>query len=199
MGNQSAGADVVLQTRAVTVTVRRATEQDLDALLQVRESVAKEGVWIGAELPLDLDGDRARFGETIANADGTAVMLVAELDDGVVVGNLSIHQRIGIAGLGMNITDGHRGVGIGAALLASALEWARRAGVHKVELELWPWNHRARRLYERFGFREEGYRRRQYRRKDGSLWDSVLMGLVLDETAPGHDNRAAEPPVRSDR
>lgn len=182
----------------VTVTIRRAVAHDLDALMQVREAVAREGVWIGAELPLDLDGDRARFGETIAATDGSAVMLVAALDDGEVVGNLSIHGRVGIASLGMNVVDSHRGAGIGAALLASGIDWARRAGAHKVELELWPWNHRARRLYERFGFCEEGYRRRQYRRRDGSLWDAVLMGLVLDEAAPGHDIRATEPPVRPD-
>jgi hypothetical protein len=43
---------------------------------------------------------------------------------------------------------------------------------------------------------EEGYRRRQYRRKDGALWDSVVMGLVLDDESPGHPERAAEPSAR---
>lgn len=183
-------------TAAVAVTIRRATSDDLEALLDLREAVAGEGVWIGAELPLDRDGDRARFAETIAADPADAASLLACLDDGTVVGHLSIHQRRGIAGLGMNVSGGHRGQGIGAALLASALEWARRNGVHKVELEHWPWNHGGRRLYERFGFVEEGYRRRQYRRKDGALWDSVVMGLVLDHDAPGHDERATEPPTR---
>lgn len=180
----------------MAVTIRRATPDDLDVLMELRAQVAAEGVWIGAELPLDEEGDRARFGATIeAQATGSSdVMFVAELDDGTVVGNLSMHQRVGIAELGMNVAGGHRGAGIGAALMAASVEWARGAGAHKVQLELWPWNERARRLYERFGFVEEGYRRRQYRRKDGSLWDSVLMGLVLDEEAPGHDPRPTAPP-----
>lgn len=130
----------------------------------------------------------------VGAAGTSCVFLVAEVD-GVMVGSLSMHPRVGIAGLGMQVADGHRGQGIGAALVAAGLEWARSAGVHKVELEHWPWNHRARALYERFGFVEEGYRRRQYRRNDGSLWDSVVMGLVLDEHAPGHDEWATEPPT----
>ncbi|HSP05450.1 MAG TPA: GNAT family N-acetyltransferase [Acidimicrobiales bacterium] len=180
----------------MAVTIRRATRDDLDALLDLREAVAGEGVWIGAQVPLDREGDRARHLDTIERQDdGTSgVFLVAELD-GVMVGSLSAQARIGIAGLGMQVADGHRGQGIGAALVAEAIEWARSASVHKVELECWPWNRRARALYERFGFVEEGYRRRQYRRKDGALWDSVVMGLVLDEDAPGHDERATEPPT----
>lgn len=179
------------------VTIRWATHDDLEPLLDLREAVASEGVWIGAEVPLDREGDRAKHLATIeAQHEGTtAVLLVAELD-GSLVGSLAMHARIGIVDLGMNIADGHRGRGIGAALLDEALAWARGSGAHKVELEHWPWNQRARALYERFGFVEEGYRRRQYRRKDGALWDSVVMGLVLDEDAPGHALRASEPPAR---
>lgn len=181
---------------AMAVTIRRATHDDVEDLLDLREAVASEGVWIGAQVPLDRDGDRAKHLDTIERqAAGTsAVCLVAELD-GTLVGSLAMHAPIGIAHLGMSVADGRRGQGIGAALVAAGIEWARAAGVHKLELEHWPWNHRARALYERFGFVEEGYRRRQYRRRDGSLWDSVVMGLVLDEDAPGHPVRAGEPPV----
>ena len=46
-------------------------------------------------------------------------------------------------------------------------------------------NTRAIGLYEKLGFVVEGRYRRHWRRRDGSLWDSLLMGLVLDETSPG--------------
>lgn len=180
----------------MAVTIRRATLDDVDALLNLRAAIAGEGVWIGAELPLDVAGDRAKFVQTIedAAAGKPATMLVAELEDGVLVGQLTTHSPIGIVHLAMNVADGHRGRGIGAALLTAAIEWARSAGVHKIDLECWPWNLPARRLYERFGFVEEGYRRRHYRRKNGSLWDSVVMGLVLDHDAPGHERHATAPP-----
>jgi putative acetyltransferase len=178
----------------MTVTIRTGRTDDLEALLDLRGAVAGEGIWIRAELPLDRDGDRRKHRETIECEDGSRVMLVAEVD-GSLVGSLTVLTAVGIGGLGMNVASGHRGAGVGAALLREAIAWARATGVHKLELEHWPWNHRARALYERFGFVEEGYRRRQYRRKDGSLWDSVLMGLVLDEDAPGHPVRATEPPI----
>lgn len=180
----------------MAVTIRRATHDDLEALLDLREEVAGEGVWIGAEAPIDRDGDRTRFAATVEADPGDAASLVALAEDGSLAGHLFIHQSHGVASLGMNVAGAHRRAGIGAALLASALEWARGAGCHKVELEHWPWNGAGRRLYAGFGFVEEGYRRRQHRRRDGALWDSVLLGLVLDETAPGHEPRASEPPRR---
>jgi RimJ/RimL family protein N-acetyltransferase len=53
---------------------------------------------------------------------------------------------------------------------------------------VWPHNQSARRLYRSFGFEEEGYLRRHYRRRNGELWDAVIMGLLLfDETSEAGD------------
>ena len=178
--------------------IRRATEDDLDAIIDLRRDVAAEGVWIAAEAPLDEEGDRRNHAETLRRmaAGEPVLLLVATVDDGPVVGSLYMGCPIGVAHLGMNVATGHRGQGIGRALLEAGIDWARSVGAHKAELEHWPWNHAARGLYERFGFVEEGYRRRQYRRRDGSLWDSVVMGLVLDHDAPGHEERPTDPPSR---
>ena len=78
-----------------------------------------------------------------------------------------------------------RGRGVGNALLAAAVDWARAAGAHKVSLQMWPHNEAARRLYEKFGFEEEGYLRRHYRRRSGEIWDAVVMGLLLDASPSG--------------
>lgn len=60
------------------------------------------------------------------------------------------------------------------------MEHLRQAAqLHKVELEVWPDNERAIALYASYGFEIEGLRREHYRRKDGSLRSSVLMGLLL--------------------
>ncbi len=78
-----------------------------------------------------------------------------------------------------------RGRGVGGALMAAAIDWARGNGIHKLALQVWPHNLAAQRLYQRFGFVEEGHLRRHYRRRNGELWDAIVMGLVLDSTSPG--------------
>ncbi|HMQ28250.1 MAG TPA: GNAT family N-acetyltransferase, partial [Acidimicrobiales bacterium] len=125
--------------------VRPGTEDDLDALMDLRAAVAGEGVWIGAELPLDEAGDRQRLRP---GRPGTATFVAVD-GDGALVANLGIELApYGVAHLGMVVADGWRGRGVGRALLTSALDWARDAGAHKVELQCWPHNAAARRLYE---------------------------------------------------
>jgi ribosomal protein S18 acetylase RimI-like enzyme len=82
-----------------------------------------------------------------------------------------------VADLGLMVAAGHRRRGIGRALLEGAAEWARRHGVEKLELHVFPHNEPAIRLYESFGFVQEGYRRRHYRRGEEYL-DAVLMAFA---------------------
>jgi RimJ/RimL family protein N-acetyltransferase len=160
----------------MAVTVRNATLDDLDELMAQRRAVAGEGRWIGAELPLDEERDRSTFHASIER--GT--LFVAELD-GEIVGMIGLNpERYGVVDLGMQVVDGHRGQGIGSTLLERGIEWARASGAHKMALQHWPHNDSARALYEKYGFEQEGYLRRQYPRKNGEIWDAVVMGLLLD-------------------
>jgi RimJ/RimL family protein N-acetyltransferase len=160
----------------MTVVVREAAVADIEDLMALRREVAGEGRWIGAELPLEEEGDRRNLGAGVA-ARST---FVAEVD-GVLVGMVSLHlPRYLVADLGMNVRDGYRGQGIGSALLERAIAWAREVGAHKIALQHWPHNTAARALYEKYGFEQEGHLRRHYPRKNGEIWDAVIMGLLLD-------------------
>ena len=160
------------------VKIREATLADVDALVDLLVAVAGEGRWIATEAPVDTDRRRRRMVEDIEGAD--AVVLVAEAG-GTPVGELGLHLApYGVADLGMAVAAGWRGRGVGGALLAEAIERAGAAGAHKLALQVWPHNTAAIALYERFGFRREGYLRRHYRRRSGELWDAVIMGLRLD-------------------
>jgi ribosomal protein S18 acetylase RimI-like enzyme len=72
-----------------------------------------------------------------------------------------------------------RGRGVGSALLAEAIEWAREHGLHKLSLAVFTHNAAAIALYRKFGFVQEGHRVKQYRRESGELWDTLDMGLLL--------------------
>jgi RimJ/RimL family protein N-acetyltransferase len=168
----------------LTFSIRLSTPDDVDAYLALREAVAGEGRGIGAEVPLDIERDRAMFLGSITS--DTQQSFVAVDDAGEVIGNLGIELHgYGVAELGMMVADGWRGRGVGSALLEASIDWARAVGAHKVALQHWPTNERAAALYEKFGFVEEGRLRRHYRRRSGELWDAVVRGLVLDEDAPG--------------
>ena len=159
------------------ITVREATLADVDAVVAILVEVAGEGRWIATEAPVDVERRRRRMVEDVEGDH--AIVLVAEAG-GTPVGQLGLHLApYGVADLGMAVAAGWRGRGVGTALLAEAVERARQAGAHKIALQVWPHNAAALALYERFGFRREGYLTRHYRRRSGELWDAVIMGLPL--------------------
>jgi diaminopimelate decarboxylase len=85
-----------------------------------------------------------------------------------------------VATFGMAVAADRRGRGIGAALLAEALAWARSQQVAKIEISVYPDNRAALALYRRFGFVEEGRLRRHSRKSFGDQ-DEILMGIWLEE------------------
>jgi RimJ/RimL family protein N-acetyltransferase len=134
-----------------------------------------------------------RFADLAGGADQDAETFVADAD-GRLVGTLGVELRHGIAALGMVVDHGWRGRGVGSALMEACLIWATQHKAHKVTLEVWPHNALALGLYGKYGFEREGYLRRHYRRRNGELWDVIIMGRVLDAAAPGspYGTRAPE-------
>jgi RimJ/RimL family protein N-acetyltransferase len=162
--------------------VRPARADDLERLFELVDAVVREDKWLGAQPPLDRDASIEQWRSDLD--DPNAVRFVVE-DDGRLVGEATAHLNGGRADLGMQVAEGYRGLGVGGVLLSAITEWAQANNAHKITLQVWPHNQSARRLYERFGFVEEGRLRRHYRRRAGELWDAVIMGLVLDDTSPG--------------
>ena len=126
-------------------------------------------------------GEERRYLKAIRRWEHAAVFVAEE--DARVVGRLSVSRdqhpaSRHVADLGLMVAADRRGRGIGRALLEAAVEWAREAGVTKLELHVFPWNEPAIRLYERFGFEREGVRRGHYRR-DGEELDAILMAYRL--------------------
>ena len=102
---------------------------------------------------------------------------------GRVIGSLTI-ERIDhpvnqhVATLGMAVKADWRGKGVGTALMAAAMNWARSAAVEKVTLEVYPGNEAARALYRKFGFEEEGRLARQSKKSYG-YEDEIIMSRWL--------------------
>ena len=151
--------------------IRAAREDDRLPLALLFAAVAEERDGIATEPPVDVE----------ARAESLTVeeTLVA-VAGGEVVGSLHLgRSRHGFGEIGMAVAREWRGRGVGSALLAAAIDWARAQGMHKLCLGVFAHNANAMALYRKFGFVEEGRHVKQYRRSNGELWDSIDMGLLL--------------------
>jgi RimJ/RimL family protein N-acetyltransferase len=161
------------------VNVRRAQSEDAPAWLAVLRAVAREGRWVGTQMPFDESARERRYRERLQ--DGSAVGWLLE-QDGRVVGMLDLElvdYNPGFATLGMAVLAQARGRGGGRALLDEALAWARASELRKLGLEAWTDNARAIALYASAGFMIEGIRRDHYQRRDGSLRSSMVMSIFV--------------------
>jgi RimJ/RimL family protein N-acetyltransferase len=163
--------------------VRPATHEDAAELGRALKVVVDEKRWLAIQPPVtDAEmaaGIRARLDE------GQKLFALEDDSSGALVGliNLRPTRTEGVWSIGMWILAEHRGKGGGRMLVDAAIE-ARPADVHKIELEVWPENDAAIRLYERAGFEREGLRRDHYRRRDGRLHSSLIMARLFPATTP---------------
>ena len=154
-----------------TVEIRPAVDDDRRPLAVLFADAAEERDGIATEPPVDVEARAASW-----HLDGTLVAVA----DGEIVGSLHVAPtNHGFGELGMVVARDWRGRGVGSALLAAAIDWARERGLHKLSLSVFPHNAAAIALYRKFGFVEEGRLVKQYRRKSGELWDAIEMGLLL--------------------
>ena len=111
-----------------------------------------------------------------------SLFLVARIDS-VFAGFLTLRggglaRMRHVAKLEIMVARGHRGRGVGRALMDACVDWARRNGeIRKIGLNVFDDNTRAISLYERMGFEIEGRRQREYRMADGTFRGDVLMYL----------------------
>ena len=164
--------------------VRRAEPGDAARLVNLARAVGSEaegwlitiGEWRSA-------ADERRYLRSLRRYPHAAVF-VAETEN-AIVGRLSVTRdphpaSAHVADVGLMIARDHRRRGFGRALMRAAEEWAREAGVRKLELHVFPHNEPALALYESLGYRREGLRRGHYER-NGELLDAVLMAKDVAE------------------
>jgi RimJ/RimL family protein N-acetyltransferase len=154
-------------------------EEHIESFRAAVDSVAREHRYLALLEAPELEAVREFVRDNIRKDHPQFVALV----DGSVVGWCDIVPKAwpslrhsGI--LGMGVIQGFRGQGIGGALIAVALEAAKRKGLTRIELTVRTDNEPARKLYEKFGFVHEG-RLLRHLLIDGEYRDSDLMALLF--------------------
>jgi len=174
-------------TTELEFVVRPADPGDAEALTRLAEAVSAEPeAWlISADGEWRSVGEERRYLRAVRRYEHAAVLVAERASDGAIVGRLSVARdthpaSAHVADVGLMVAKDARRRGVGRALLAAAVDWARASGVRKLELHVFPWNEPAIQLYERFGFEREGYRKAHYHRA-GEDVDAILMAYRVSE------------------
>ena len=162
------------------ITVRAARASDAQPFLDFWTAVVAEGRYVRSErVAHPARVYRRRFRKPWSDREAQIVAV----EDDRVVGHLFIQRESHpvtrhVATLGIAVAADRRGQGVGTALMAEAVRWARGAGVQKLVLSVYPHNTGAIALYRKFGFVEEGRLSRQSHKSYG-YEDELLMGAWI--------------------
>lgn len=177
------------------IAIRPAEPHDAGELVRLAATIGREpGDWLLTTERWRSVADERRYLKAVRGHADAAVYVAVDEESGTVVGRLSLARdphpaSSHVADLGLMVAATHRRRGVGRSLLATAVRWARRSGIRKLELHVFPWNEPAIRLYEAFGFVREGHRRAHYRR-DGADVDALLMAYHLPSAPESLPSRA---------
>ncbi|SMO82599.1 GNAT family N-acetyltransferase [Melghirimyces algeriensis] len=163
------------------VIIRQAVPEDAEELRKRFARVVQEEVYLD-ETPDDLPDIREKRREIKEIRDSEGMYAVVKVD-GKIAGSAQLKR--GSKGISHHtaqfrtwLTPGYRGMGLGKKLMEYTINWAKKHGIEKINLDVWDTNDRAIRLYRKYGFRVEGCRRRQAI-FDGKYVDEVFMARFL--------------------
>lgn len=163
----------------MSILIRRIQREDVTAFRAMLQEVADERRYI-----LTLTAPPVESVETFVgnNIDRGYPQFVAT-EDKALVGWADFVPREKeslrhCASLGMGVRKAWRGQGIGDALLRTATDAAINFGFTRLELEVFANNAIAIALYRKYGFEDEGLRRRA-RLIDGRYDDILMMGRLV--------------------
>jgi ribosomal protein S18 acetylase RimI-like enzyme len=173
---------------ASSFAVRKAVPADARGYIALIKGVLREQPPVDTPYaPGEFDPPVERIRDRIAEVaeSQNSLFLVAEggrkIVGALTCGGGTLAADRHMTALGVYVENAWRDQGIGRALLARCIEWAKASPVvERVELEVFTQNARAIHLYEAFGFEREGVKRRLYY-QHGAPVDMLIMALLLEK------------------
>ena len=160
---------------------RQIREEDIDAFYDTFSLVCRERRYLAFVEPPPIEQTRAFVRRNIEHG---YPQLVAEVG-GKIAGwcditppGRAVLDHVGILGIALH--PDWRGQGLGERLMCQAVEAGWAFGFRRIELGVFAHNTRARALYRKLGFVEEGVRRNRIR-INGAFHDEIMMAVVQDD------------------
>lgn len=162
----------------MSVEIRPIAIEHVDGFHRALDAVARERQWLSF---LEAPPLASTLAFVRGNIEAGHAQFVA-LQDAQVVGWCDVSPKtrplFAHAGvLGMGVVENWRGRGIGSALIQATLAHAWSRGLTRIELMVHARNARARALYAKVGFQQEGILRDAIR-VDGEYDDVVVMAQL---------------------
>lgn len=160
------------------IKIRYATKEDVVTLQNIFNKVVKEKQF----LPILQETEIEIVDTKWFDLKNQNFIIVAEVE-GEIVGQAQLERSefdaaSHVCEIGILVDPDHRGKGVGSALLKKTVDTAKQLGFEKICLQVFHTNIIAISLYQKFGFREVGRRRKQF--KMGNVYiDEILMERFL--------------------
>lgn len=161
----------------MTIEIRQIREEDIDGFYATLSVVIEERRYLAFGSPPPIEQTRAFCRRNIERGSPQLVAVV----DGRIAGWCDIFPmerdtmaHVGVLGVGLH--PEFRGQSLGERLMREAIEAAWRFGLSRIELGVYTHNTRAKALYDKLGFVEEGVRRGRVRMGD-DVFDEIMMAL----------------------
>ncbi len=172
----------------MTFTVRLARPSDARGYITLIKNVLREQPRVDTPYaPDEFDPPVERIRDRIAEVarSDNSLFLIAEAERKIIgaltCGGGTLKADHHMTALGVYVAKDWRDQGVGGALMARCVDWARSSrAVERVELEVYANNARAIHLYEKYGFEREGCKRRLYY-QEGKPIDMLIMALLLEK------------------
>ena len=167
---------------------RPVEEKDAEALLEYLRIVSSETPFLlrnDDEVTYTIEEEESLI-RKIRNHP-REIMVIAEVE-GIVAGNSAVSSVGSMrrvchrCAFAIALKKAYWKLGIGSALMEYSFSLAEDMGYEQVELEVVDRNDRAKRLYERFGFKETGRNIRALKYDDGSYRDEYRMIKMLTDS-----------------
>ena len=133
------------------------------------------------EWSIDVEQEEAWVKRMIDSPD---ILTMTCYVDNEVAGNCELRFKSGIktshrAEVAIAILREYWNLGIGSSMFSELISEARKRGAEIMELEFMEGNERAKRLYEKFGFRVVSEKPNAYKLKDGTMRKEYYMQKYL--------------------
>ena len=172
------------QIKSKEIKITNARPEDAEELIDYMQQVFGETEFLLRE-PEEFEMTVEEEKEFLKNMNQSEknIFIIARVD-GRIAGNLGFTgselNRYSHQGeFGMSVLKEYWGNGIGSLLIETLIDWAREQDITRISLRVDENNQRGWKLYEKFGFQQEGILRNKKRLADGNYRNEIIMAKIL--------------------